>query len=220
LQRNFGSEDENSTMGMSKFVHGCSLLQERFKSAVMVVHHSAKDVTKGARGSSVLHGSIDAEFFMEIVKQEKEIITKFTSTKTKDSPPTGDKYFRFEQRNVVKNGKLLAKRDGSPLNSVVLVETSLSEASKQSSAGNNKAAKGCPPIKTNLVRRVFKSFQEKYGDQVLDLDALERELFKEYPDQFDSEKWRFVLKGKAFKEAFEFSKEENWIRLKDSSSED
>ena len=106
------------------------------------------------------------------------------------------------------------------MNSVVLVETSLSEASKQSSAGNNKAAKGCPPNKTNLVRRVFKSFQEKYGDQVLDLDALERELFKEYPDQFDSEKWRFVLKGKAFKEAFEFSKEENWIRLKDSSSED
>ena len=221
LQRNFGSEDENSTVGMSKFVHGCSLLQERFRSTIMVVHHSAKDVTKGARGSSVLNGSVDAEFFMELVKKDKEIITKFTSTKTKDSPPTGDKYFKIEQRNVVKNGKLLAKRDGSPLNSVVLVETTLPESPKSSPAGNHKKSKGRPADKLKKAEQEFKSLQDECGDEDVHLDVFRSRLKKNHPEDFDtSEKWRDLKKGVKFNEVFEFSEEDNWIRLKDSSSEE
>ena len=77
-----------------------------------------------------------------------------------------------------------------------------------------------PSEKIKQALQEFKSLQEEYGDQDVHLDELKRKLFEEYPDEFDSNKWRFVLKGKAFEESFEFSEEDNWIRLKNSSNEE
>jgi len=54
------SGDENTQKDMSAFVAGCDEIRTKTRAAVLVVHHEGKDAAKGARGSNVLRGAIDA----------------------------------------------------------------------------------------------------------------------------------------------------------------
>ncbi|MBB3231067.1 AAA family ATPase [Halomonas stenophila] len=64
LSRNFGA-DENATADMNAFVRSLDELRQRWKCSILVVHHSGKDATKGARGSTVLRGAVEAEYAVE-----------------------------------------------------------------------------------------------------------------------------------------------------------
>ena len=70
LARSMGEGDENSTKDMSKFVKGCDLVREETGAHVMVVHHTGKDETRGARGSYALFAAVDTEIS---VTKDKEI---------------------------------------------------------------------------------------------------------------------------------------------------
>lgn len=61
LARNFGG-DENSTPDMNAFIRALDNLRHESKATVLVVHHTGKDTTRGARGSSVLRAAVDAEY--------------------------------------------------------------------------------------------------------------------------------------------------------------
>lgn len=71
LARNF-SGDENSTKDMNLFIRCMDALRVQWKASILIVHHTGKDVTRGARGSSVLKGAIDAEF--SVTMDENKII--------------------------------------------------------------------------------------------------------------------------------------------------
>ena len=61
LNRSFGTGDENSSQGMTEFIQGCdSIIQAFDESNVLVVHHTGKDATKGARGSTVFNGALES----------------------------------------------------------------------------------------------------------------------------------------------------------------
>ena len=62
LARCFGGSDENDARDMGAFVHGCDELKRRTGATVLVIHHSGKDETKGARGSSAFRAALDAEY--------------------------------------------------------------------------------------------------------------------------------------------------------------
>jgi hypothetical protein len=59
LARTFGGGDENDASEMSQFINTIGNLQEQFGCAVMAIHHSGKDETRGMRGSSALLGAAD-----------------------------------------------------------------------------------------------------------------------------------------------------------------
>lgn len=52
--------DENSVKDMHAAISGCDDVRERTGAAVLLVHHSGKDQTKGMRGSTALLGAVDA----------------------------------------------------------------------------------------------------------------------------------------------------------------
>jgi hypothetical protein len=60
--------NENAPGDMGKFVGACDRIRETTGSHVMVVHHSGKDVARGARGHSSLRAGTDVE--MEITKAD------------------------------------------------------------------------------------------------------------------------------------------------------
>jgi putative DNA primase/helicase len=68
LARNFGGGDENSTKDMNNFVNNVLELAKGLDLGVVVVHHSGKDSTRGARGSIALTGAVD--FSIELSKPE------------------------------------------------------------------------------------------------------------------------------------------------------
>lgn len=69
LARSFGTADENSAKDMNGFVSGCDRLRGLWQGCtVLVLHHTGKDRSKGGRGSTALHGAVDASLEMDPAK--------------------------------------------------------------------------------------------------------------------------------------------------------
>ncbi len=54
--------DENSAAQMGIFIDNAETLSEAFNCIAVAVHHSGKDIDRGMRGSSALHGACNAEW--------------------------------------------------------------------------------------------------------------------------------------------------------------
>ena len=61
LNRAFSGGNENNSDDMGNFIRLTGWIQSRLNTAVMIVHHSGKDESKGARGHSSLRAALDAE---------------------------------------------------------------------------------------------------------------------------------------------------------------
>lgn len=82
LSRNLGAADENSSADMAAFVRHLDAMRQHWQATVCVVHHSGKDSAKGARGSTVLKGAVDAEY--RVAKDEAGVVC-LEATKMKDA---------------------------------------------------------------------------------------------------------------------------------------
>lgn len=60
VSRSLAGQDENGQEAMTLFVNACNQVQEYIGGAVLGVHHSGKDASRGMRGSTVLLGGCDA----------------------------------------------------------------------------------------------------------------------------------------------------------------
>ena len=66
LARAFGGGNENNSEDMGAFIHNAGRIQRMLNCAMMVLHHSGKDATKGLRGHSSLLGAVDTQ--LELMK--------------------------------------------------------------------------------------------------------------------------------------------------------
>jgi hypothetical protein len=90
----FGGGDENTSKDMSVFVRNCAHIRAQTGAHVMVIHHSGKDTTKGARGSGALRAASDTE--IELTREGNVILA--TQRKQRDMPT--DKTFAYTLRSV------------------------------------------------------------------------------------------------------------------------
>ena len=103
LARAFGGGNENDSQDMGAFIHNAGRLQRKLDCALMVLHHSGKDATKGLRGHSSLLGAVDTQ--LELLKLE-QIVKKdgvagqgiITISKQKDGQD--NLKFGFEMVNI------------------------------------------------------------------------------------------------------------------------
>lgn len=61
LNRAMPGGDENSSQDMGQAITAAQAIADRLRCLVVIVHHSGKDTTQGARGHSSLHGAADVE---------------------------------------------------------------------------------------------------------------------------------------------------------------
>lgn len=73
VSRAIAGQDENGQEAMSLFVGACAEVQVVTGGAVIGVHHSGKDSSRGMRGSTVLLGACDAS--LKISKDEGQRVT-------------------------------------------------------------------------------------------------------------------------------------------------
>lgn len=88
LARSFMEKDENSAKDMGLFIKNIDMLKQENGCAILAVHHSGKDSSKGMRGSSVLRGAIDSEF--EIKRQSGTMKAVLRVKKQKDTKEVDD----------------------------------------------------------------------------------------------------------------------------------
>ena len=82
LARNFGGGNENAPSDMGEFIMACDEIINALDCSVVVVHHTGKDQSAGARGHSSFYGALETEISVE-AKGDHDIV--LTNTKQKDA---------------------------------------------------------------------------------------------------------------------------------------
>lgn len=84
LSRTIAGGNENSPEVITSAIAQCELISDKTGAAVILVHHTGKDSTKGARGHSSLLGAADAEYMVEGGGGDNWSERVFKNTKLKD----------------------------------------------------------------------------------------------------------------------------------------
>lgn len=83
LARAFGGGNENDSADMGAFITACGRIQQIVQDcALMILHHSGKDQSRGLRGHSSLLGAVDTE--LELLRFEEQMKGVITISKQKD----------------------------------------------------------------------------------------------------------------------------------------
>lgn len=110
LARSMGGGDENASQDMGAFIANCDRIRAKTGAHVMVVHHSGKDTSRGARGHSNLKGAADTE--IELTREGKVITAETRKQRDKENGKT----FSYTLRSVY----LGDDQDGEPVTSCVV----------------------------------------------------------------------------------------------------
>lgn len=113
--------NENSAEDMGKMLKFCRQLHKQSGAMVILIHHSGKDATKGARGSSVLRPACDVEIEVERADARRSA----TITKMKDGED--GMTFGFELKTVV----LGEDEEGEAITSCVIEPTDQQRVEKK-----------------------------------------------------------------------------------------
>lgn len=92
LNRAAPGADENSSIDMGLLIAACSDLQAQLGGLVLIVHHSGKDGSKGARGHSSLFAALDA--VIEVVRENDA--RSWRITKSKDGEDGHEHPFKLQ----------------------------------------------------------------------------------------------------------------------------
>lgn len=111
LARAMAGADENTAPDIGALVAACGHIQHTTGAAVLLVHHSGKDATRGARGHSALRAAVDTELSVTV---EDDGWRTLRATKQRDWP--GGKELRFKLAEV----QLGKDSDGDPVTSCVV----------------------------------------------------------------------------------------------------
>ena len=117
LSRSTAGADENSAQDMSAIIGAGDSLRDKMGAAVLYVHHSGKDVTKGARGSSALQAACDT-----VILVSKNVAT---IEKSRDGPSGQD--YPFDLKQVV----LAVDSDGDEISTCLVTEVTTGHKKSQ-----------------------------------------------------------------------------------------
>lgn len=111
LNRNFGGLDENSTKDMTAFVSNVDAVFRNSGKTIVTIHHSGWGAERG-RGSTVLPGACEAEYFIK--KQSGGLV--LNCTKQKNAPE--HEPIHFKTKTIVLPGRF--DDEGESISSLVL----------------------------------------------------------------------------------------------------
>jgi hypothetical protein len=136
LARSFGGGNENDSDAMGAFITTMGKIQEFLNCALMVLHHSGKDTTKGLRGHSSLLGAVDTQ--LEILRFEEQAKGVISLTKQKDGEDGIRIGFEMVEVEITKPSSSELSLD-EPLISLAVQasDEAVNQASKRTTKGNS-----------------------------------------------------------------------------------
>jgi hypothetical protein len=111
LAQSAPGSDENSSAHMGTIIANAQLLQKMTNSLVVLIHHTGKDASRGARGHSSFHAALDAA--LEVKRTQGGL--EWLGAKVKDGASGNATSFRLERVVLGKD------EDGDEISSCVAV---------------------------------------------------------------------------------------------------
>ena len=130
LAQSAPGSDENSSAHMGMIISNAQLLQQMTNGLVVLIHHTGKDASRGARGHSSLYAALDAA--LEVKRTQGGL--EWLSAKVKDGASGNATSFRLER--VV----LGQDEDGDEISSCVAVGDLFRKAPLTQPTGKNQKA--------------------------------------------------------------------------------
>ncbi len=183
LSRHYGG-DENVAKDVAKFIAGLDQLKQEFKLAILLIHHSGKDSTKGARGSSAMRAALDTEIRVDRAESDVVIVS---NTKQKDAELFQQKAFELSRINLHdKDSRVLVDCYGEPITSCVLAQVELPEPTER-------------PLRKGANQKRFEEFFSREWNRGRKLIPL-----KEIRDQMElpNNRWQELINSKGFQQKF------------------
>lgn len=115
LARTMGDGDENTARDMGMFIKSIDRIRYATGAHIMIIHHSGKDASKGARGSGSLRAAVDTE--IHLTKSRMTVTAE--TTKQRDML-TGQRFGYYLQ-----DIELGEDEDGDPVTSAIVEPTEL-----------------------------------------------------------------------------------------------
>jgi len=198
LARAFGGGNENDSQDMGAFIHNCGRMQRKLDCALMVLHHSGKDASKGLRGHSSLLGAVDTQ--LELTKIESDvkqdgIAGKGVITVSKQKDGQDNVKFGFEMILIDINQKL---------NDALKLSESMSLAVREAleMIPENQKHKPVPPSRSGAG-----------GVQKVALDALHKAISEHGEMRLIDGKRNKAVHVNQWQQAFEASQtDKTWIK--------
>jgi hypothetical protein len=154
-----GGFNENSSEDMGGFITQAGKLQALYECALLVIHHSGKDVTKGLRGHSSLLGAVDTE--LEINRLDSVINTgdpsvrgSGTITVTKQKDGSDDIAIGFDVVAIDVSSSALGFESTTSL--AVQANTEIVQNAKKN-AKNNQGSGGNQRLELDSLMKVIKN---------------------------------------------------------------
>lgn len=123
LAMSFGAGNENDGKDVTQFLTNIARIRENLGCHVMLVHHSGKDQTRGARGHSSLRAAIDTEIELTV----DGLMRAAKATKQRDLE--GGKVAAFTLETV----QLAEDLDGDPITSCIVKPQDAAELKRSKS---------------------------------------------------------------------------------------
>jgi hypothetical protein len=179
LARAFGGGNENDSADMGAFITACGRIQQIVQDcALMILHHSGKDQSRGLRGHSSLLGAVDTE--LELLRFDESMKGLITVSKQKDGQD--NTRIGFEMVSIeLESAKTL--HIGEPVTSLAVQASELGsfDSAKKDGKGNSGKGKNQRLVMNSLESVVKSKGLLKYieGSQrtVVKLDDWRAELW-------------------------------------------
>ncbi|MDR6288619.1 hypothetical protein E9232_001126 [Inquilinus ginsengisoli] len=133
VHRCFAGAEENSASDMGRFLANVDYVREKTGAAVLLIHHSGKDETRGARGSSALRAAVDTEL---AVSADEDGTIRMTLSKQKDGASEGE--FAMTLHDV----EIGEDDDGEQMLAPVVQHVDVPPAKKKTGKLNDRQALG------------------------------------------------------------------------------
>ena len=124
LARAFGGGNENDSSDMGAFITSCGHIQKIVQdAALMILHHSGKDASKGLRGHSSLLGAVDTE--LELIRFDDSMKGLIHISKQKDGEDNNR--IGFEMVKVELQAPAGSLQIGDPITSLAVQASELGQ---------------------------------------------------------------------------------------------
>ncbi|MCX7283916.1 MAG: AAA family ATPase [Novosphingobium sp.] len=169
--RVMGNGNENEAQDVNRVVRNCDLIHKATGAIVVLVHHTGKDTTSGARGSSALRAAADAEIEVSRAKAFRTA----TITKMKDGQDEAE--FKFQLASIA----IGVDEEGEETTSCVVEH--MADTPKENKVG------GLPEITGKAQLAVYKLFGEHFSIAETTREAF-LELARNHLESGRSPNWR------------------------------
>ncbi|WOE67655.1 helicase RepA family protein [Aeromonas allosaccharophila] len=76
--------NENAAEDMGAFIAGCDQIKVKSGATILIVHHTGKDIDRGAKGAYSFKAALDNEYFVTKDEDKKNLSSRLVCTKSKD----------------------------------------------------------------------------------------------------------------------------------------